>query len=71
MKSDSEVEPCAISIDDAARLANMCRTVCYQEIRSGRLVARKIGRRTVILRADFDRWLGALPTWPAIGDAAP
>jgi len=36
----------------------------YQEIGAGRLIARKIGRRTVILRSDYERWLNSLPLLP-------
>lgn len=37
------------------------RTVAYAEIRSGRLKARKIGRRTVVLAEDLDAYLASLP----------
>lgn len=51
----------ALSIDDAADEGDSCRTRIYEEIRAGRLIARKNGKRTIILRADFVRWLNALP----------
>jgi hypothetical protein len=33
----------------------------YQEIQTGRLRARKLGRRTLILAADLSAWLANLP----------
>jgi hypothetical protein len=42
----------------------LSKSQLYIEIRSGRLRARKIGAKTVILRADLERWLGELPEKP-------
>jgi hypothetical protein len=33
----------------------------YEEIKSGRLRARKIGKRTIIIVEDAEDWLRALP----------
>jgi hypothetical protein len=41
--------------------ADMGRTTTFREIAEGRLKARKIGRRTVILRKDAEAYLNALP----------
>jgi hypothetical protein len=41
-------------------------TSLYAEIKAGRLKARKMGRRTLILREDAERWAKSLP---AIGAA--
>jgi excisionase family DNA binding protein len=49
------------SIREAARAASMSRSMLYQEIAHGRLIARKLGRRTVILQNDLKAFLGALP----------
>jgi excisionase family DNA binding protein len=50
------------SIVDAARTANVGRSTVYEEIKAGRLVARKMGRRTIILDQDLQAWLSTLPT---------
>lgn len=38
------------------------RTTAYEEIKSGRLRGRKIGRRTIITEDDAEDWLQRLPT---------
>ena len=37
------------------------RTTTYQEIKAGRLRARKCGKRTIITDDDAERWLECLP----------
>jgi helix-turn-helix protein len=37
------------------------RTTAYQEINSGRLRARKCGKRTIITEDDAEDWLRSLP----------
>jgi hypothetical protein len=34
----------------------------YEEITAGRLIARKLGRRTIVRRSDALRWLRSLPS---------
>ena len=40
------------------------RTKAYEELRSGRLRARKIGKRTIISHDDAEAWLQRLPAMP-------
>lgn len=51
----------AHSIDGACEAADVGRTSVYEAIREGNLVARKLGRRTIILDADLRAWLESLP----------
>ena len=51
----------AHSIPEAAAVADVGRSTIYEEINSGRLIARKARGRTVILREDLKEWLAALP----------
>ncbi|MBK1669955.1 hypothetical protein CKO28_18125 [Rhodovibrio sodomensis] len=51
----------ALSIPEAAKAASSSRSTIFNEIGSGRLRARKLGRRTVILVDDLERWLEGLP----------
>jgi excisionase family DNA binding protein len=50
-------------------MTGFCNDKVYKHIRSGELVARKCGRRTLILAADFDRFLEALPVLDLTGEA--
>jgi excisionase family DNA binding protein len=56
----------AQSIEDFCSRYGIGRTTVYEEIRSGRLKAVKVGRRTLVPEEAGQNWLRALP--PA-GDA--
>lgn len=49
------------SIPEAARISGASRTKLYEEMAAGRLKARKLGRRTIILTSDLAAWLASLP----------
>ena len=53
--------PDALSIADACEMAGVGRSTIYAAIADGRLKARKLGRRTLILRDEMTRFLVALP----------
>ena len=53
--------PLAYSIAQACEIANISRTSVYDAIKSRKLIARKNGRRTVILAEDLRLWLQDLP----------
>jgi len=59
----------AHSAEGAAAQAACGRTMIFAAIKAGDLKARKIGRRTVILDADLQVWLGSLPV-RVVGEAA-
>ena len=52
----------AYSIPRLASLVGTGRSTLYGEIAAGRLVASKVGRRTIITRENVKAWLLALPT---------
>lgn len=54
------VPPLARSIEETLKVVPVGRTTLYGEIAAGRLKARKIGRRTVILASDLNAWLASL-----------
>ena len=58
-------EPFAYDISDVVRKGPVGRTKIYEEINAGRLTARKMGKRTIILREDFEEWLRNLPEMEA------
>lgn len=51
----------AYPLPDFCHAFGIGRTKAYEEIRAGRLKARKSGVRTIILAADADAWLNSLP----------
>jgi excisionase family DNA binding protein len=50
-----------VTVEEGAYLAGVSRSVLYEVIKAGKLKARKIGRRTIILRSDLQQWLKTLP----------
>src|SRR5947199_338739 len=50
-----------MSVEEAARFLGIGRSLTYGEIKAGRLIARKAGRRTIITRDDALNYLRSLP----------
>jgi hypothetical protein len=50
-----------LSVYQFCEIYDICRAKAYQEIAAGRLVACKIGRRTVVSTDDAEDWFAALP----------
>jgi excisionase family DNA binding protein len=59
--NESEHEQ-GFSVADVTKASGAGRSTIYEEIASGRLPARKLGRRTIILKSDYQKWLASLPT---------
>ncbi len=57
----------AYSISEVVQSTGICRTTIYEEIKSGKLVAKKCGARTIITESDLQAWLDALPSTEIIG----
>jgi hypothetical protein len=51
----------ASSIQKFAKRNNVSQSSAYKEIRAGRLLARKVGRRTIIFDEDERAWRDNLP----------
>jgi excisionase family DNA binding protein len=51
----------AMTIAEFGRQYGVKRTFTYEELKAGRLKAMKAGSRTLIRRADAEKWLKALP----------
>lgn len=54
-------EPLADDVPTTAMRLSICPAQIYKEIGAGRLIARKMGRRTLIERSAQAQWLSALP----------
>jgi excisionase family DNA binding protein len=57
----------ALTIDQFCDRYGICRETAYHQIRTGKLRARKLGRRTVLLAPDVDAWAERLPDFRAAG----
>jgi excisionase family DNA binding protein len=55
----------AYSVKGAGRATATGTTTLYDAINEGQLKAKKLGRRTIILAADLERWLDNLPDFQA------
>jgi hypothetical protein len=51
----------AFSIQEFSQIYGPGRTKVYEELNSGRLRGRKVGRRTIITEDDAEDWLRHLP----------
>jgi hypothetical protein len=51
----------AMSVRVFCESVGIGRTRFYQEVKSGRLKVRKIGRRTIVTVGDAEEWLDNLP----------
>jgi hypothetical protein len=60
VQSDGE-KSLSVSPKGAAAAVPCCLNLIYDAIRRSELKARKMGRRTIILRADLEHWLDSLP----------
>jgi len=50
-------EKLALSIDEASKYSTIGKTRLYQAINEGKLTAKKMGRKTLILRSDLESFL--------------
>lgn len=57
----AEVEELMYSVVRSAELSGLGRTKIFEAMRSGELVAVKVGRRTLIRRSDLVAWIESLP----------
>jgi excisionase family DNA binding protein len=55
----------SLSIQEAKTILGVGTTKFYQLLNSGDLHARKIGKRTIILRSDLDDFLSNLEAYPS------
>ena len=66
--AENNINKFSYSIDQARqRCGRVGRTKMYEEIASGRLKARKFGKRTIILHDDLNAFLAGLENYPISG----
>jgi excisionase family DNA binding protein len=61
MNTTDEFAREGLSIAEACAIAGIGRTKLYQAIAEGNLIARKFGKRRIILRDDLRTFLSRLP----------
>lgn len=64
---DNSNERIADTVREACKRLSIGRSRLYEEINERRLEARKVGRKTLILRSSQDQWLASLPVAPNCG----
>lgn len=57
----------SLSIEETCAATGLGRTKIYEAIGSGALVAKKLGKRTLILKTDLEIFLASLETYPVRG----
>jgi excisionase family DNA binding protein len=61
----------ALTLKDFCDAYRVCRETAYQQIRTGRLRAVKVGRKTLIMHADAEIWAASLPELRTVGREQP
>jgi excisionase family DNA binding protein len=51
----------AFAVREFCARYGICRDTFYNEVRRGRLRALKLGKKTIVMRADADAWAACLP----------
>ena len=62
---DQKSAAAGLTVLDAANIAGGGRSTIYEELASGRLKAKKLGRRTIITGQALAEWMAGLPAYPA------
>jgi excisionase family DNA binding protein len=57
----------AFSVREFCARYGICKQTFYDEIHRGRITAKKLGKKTVILRTDADAWAKSLPVLDPAG----
>lgn len=52
----------SLSIPEAVKASGIGRTTIFDMIKTGRLPAKKLGARTIILRSDLEAFVANLPS---------
>lgn len=50
-----------LTIQEACCTLKIGRSLLYRHIKNGSITARKVGRRTLIEKAELERWVSSLP----------
>lgn len=59
----------AVTLREASRITGLSRSTLYKLFNQGKLTPRKVGKRTLILTAELDKFVNSLPARRAGNDA--
>ena len=57
------VAPLALTIPEVVTASRMSRSSVYEALKNRALIAKKSGRRTIVLQSDLERFLAELPEY--------
>jgi hypothetical protein len=60
-KSADKLPPAAYTVSDIVEISGLSRATVFREMKSGRLPAKKVGARTLVLAVDWQDYLDNLP----------
>ena len=63
-KEPNPSEKLGYSLSEVSQLLSVSRTSIYREILSGRLIAGKIGSRTIVTKDSLDSYVATLTPYP-------
>lgn len=66
MKQAKYTERNCLSLEEFCFRNAIGRTTAYNEIKAGRLIPKKVGRRTIISLEEEARWLADVPAFGSI-----
>jgi excisionase family DNA binding protein len=61
MKNEKEMQRRMLSLREFCDAYGIGRTKVYEELKAGRLLARRLGRKILISTIDAEDWAAALP----------
>ena len=54
-------ERAAFTVNEFLTWARISRAKFYEQVKDGRIPIRKLGKKTLVLKSDAERWLNDLP----------
>ena len=64
---NASTTPAAFAVREFCLWASISRSTFYKEVKEGRLKPVKLGKKTLVLRVEAQRWLDHLPQSNKIG----
>ena len=57
---NTDAQMLAFTVDEFCNAYRICKATFYVQLKAGRISARKAGNKTLILKAEAERWANAL-----------